>query len=138
VFLLKPHHNQRWSARHARAEWEDVKNIVLADPADPRWEPFTSTSLLGICDAVITSPSTVALDAARAERPVAVVCGPSLERFAPLTRLEGSENWIDFTRRAYEPAARGDELSKARAFAARWVLPGPAAARIAEAVQGGV
>ncbi len=48
-------------------------NLIIADPAHPDWEQFTASQLINSLDGVITTPSTVALDAARAGKPVAVV-----------------------------------------------------------------
>src|SRR3989344_1479572 len=73
TFLLKPHHNQRWSAIHWPRRFSHFPNIRLLDPLDPEWEPYAAQAIIAISDAVITTPSTVALDASRAACPVGVV-----------------------------------------------------------------
>ncbi|NEQ55292.1 MAG: hypothetical protein F6K11_35105, partial [Leptolyngbya sp. SIO3F4] len=71
-FLVKPHHAGLWLTKRYKGKLPDCENIVIADPRNPEWEPFTAPALIAISDAVITTPSTVALDAARAACPVAV------------------------------------------------------------------
>lgn len=96
LFVVKPHHAGQWLSKnpHALAEAE---NILLADPADPRWERFTAGAIIERAAAVITTPSTVALDAARVRCPVAVA-GYDLELpvYAPLSILQGASDWRAF------------------------------------------
>jgi len=106
--MLKPHHGGLWSVRnnHLLPDWPP--NLILADPTDPFWEPFTSTSLLQLADMVITTPSTVALDAVQAGKPVAVAAyGLDLPAYTPLPLLQSPEDWSAF-------AAQADSVSDAR------------------------
>lgn len=103
--VLKPHHGGLWSVRN-RALIEDwPPNLALADPTDPRWEPFTAPSLMAAADLVVTTPSTVALDAAQARKPVAVASyGLDLADYRPLPMLNGLADWVRFMRQD-RPAA---------------------------------
>lgn len=121
--LLKPHHAGMWTSRNRASISQWSPNLVLADPSDPLWEPFTAPSLIAAADLVITTPSTVALDAALARKPVAVAAyGMDLPAFEPLPLLQGGSDWIEFGRDA-APAAGA--LDRAR-FVNRSTLSGPA------------
>ena len=95
--VLKPHHAGLWSIRHTHLFPQWPQNLVLADPTDPFWEPFTAPSLLELADAVITTPSTVALDAVQAGKPVAIAAyGLDLAAYSPLTLLHSLQDWLTF------------------------------------------
>lgn len=121
--LLKPHHAGMWSARNKKAFAQWSANLVLADPSDPFWEPFTAPSLVEAADLVFTTPSTVALDAALAAKPVAVAAyGMPLPAYEPLPKLQSADNWIDFAREGQSPQA----ARRSAEFVARTTLPGMA------------
>jgi hypothetical protein len=72
---------------------------------------------------VITTPSTVALDAALARKPVAVVAyGHDLPAFQPLPLLQSAADWIGFG----EQAASADTARKRAAFVTRNTKAGSA------------
>jgi hypothetical protein len=107
--ILKPHHAGLWSVknRHMISPWP--ANLIVADPTDRFWEPFTAAALVTLADAVITTPSTAALDAAQARRPVAVAAyGLDLPAYAPLPLLQSSRDWGAFVQQvgAVEDARR--------------------------------
>ena len=131
TFVLHPHPTQRWLGIHHEGRFSQYKNFLMADPKDPEWEPYTAGAFARICDAVITTPSTVALDAAMADRPTAVVGDPlKLGRYAPLPFLSEAKDWADFL----NSLTRKESLERLRQqsseFAARWVVPGDARERI--------
>jgi hypothetical protein len=114
--LIKPHHAGLWAAKNRGAFPAWTANLVMADPTDPFWEPFTAPSLIAAADLVITTPSTVALDAALARKPVAVVAyGHDLPAFQPLPLLQSAADWIAFG----EQAASAETARKRAAFVAR-------------------
>lgn len=119
--LIKPHHAGLWSAKNRGSFPAWTANLVMADPTDPFWEPFTAPSLIQAADLVITTPSTVALDAALARKPVAVVAyGHDLPAFQPLPLLQSAADWISFG----EQAASTDSARKRAAFVTRNTKPG--------------
>ncbi|HEY5412111.1 MAG TPA: hypothetical protein VIJ94_15420 [Caulobacteraceae bacterium] len=129
LFLVKPHHAGRWLSRHperlrARA------NLVVVDPTDSAWEPHTAPALIASVDMVLTTPSTVALDAARTGRPVAVL-GYDLELplYEPLPIVRGADDLGRFLEMGLDDALRLNE-----AFLRRAVLPGRADHRIAAVI----
>lgn len=99
--ILKPHHAGLWSVRnrHLIPQWPS--NLIVADPTDPFWEPFTAGALVQLADAVITTPSTAALDAVQAGKPVAVgAYGLELPLYAPLPLLQSAADWSAFVAQA--------------------------------------
>jgi hypothetical protein len=123
--LIKPHHAGMWSAKNRAAFPQWAPNLVMADPSDPFWEPFTAPSLIAAADLVITTPSTVALDAALARKPVAVVAyGMELPAFAPLPLLQSGADWIAF---GSDPQATQGARRRAE-FVSRTTRPGVAEA----------
>lgn len=113
--ILKPHHGGLWSVKNAHQFPDWPNNLILADPTDPSWEPFTAPALLQLSDMVITTPSTVALDAAQANRPVAVAAyGLALPTYAPLPLLQSLADWDAF-------AADGSDAPGSRRARARFI-----------------
>ncbi|WP_245512816.1 hypothetical protein [Rhizobium sp. BK376] len=97
TFLLKPHHAGRYLAKNKHLLADAPSNIVLADPTVSPWEHYTAGAIIGSVDAVITTPSTVALDAAGATCPVAVVgYGMTLPVYEPLPILTDAGSWLSF------------------------------------------
>ena len=129
LFLIKPHHAGRWLSRHPE-RLKTRANLVVVDPTDSAWEPHTAPALIASVDVVLTTPSTVALDAARTGRPVAVL-GYDLELplYQPLPIVRGSDDLDRALEMSLDEALRLNE-----AFLRRTVLPGRADHRIAAAI----
>lgn len=94
LFVLKPHHDQRWSVKKNYAKRHKPANFICADPKDPQWEPFTAQDMVGSADLVVTTPSTVALDAAQNRVPT-VIAGydESTDFYKPLIRITSLMDW---------------------------------------------
>ncbi|NEQ55179.1 MAG: hypothetical protein F6K11_34505, partial [Leptolyngbya sp. SIO3F4] len=87
---------------------------------NPEWEPFTAPALIAISDAVITTPSTVALDAARAACPVAVAgYDLSLPNYEPLPILRNVDDWQSIVSKLNVPDARHTLVDNANGFVKR-------------------
>jgi hypothetical protein len=128
IFLLKPHHAGMWLTKRYKGEQPVSPNLVVANPENPAWQQYTADQLLGRMAAVITTPSTVALDAARQDLSVAVVAHDmELDLYAPLKEIRSTQDWGDFVSDALN-IAKPDPLS--RAFVERIIINGPTAARI--------
>ncbi len=134
LFLIKPHHAGRWTSRN-RALIGERANLVVTDPTNSAWEPHTAPALIAGVDKVVTTPSTVALDAVQTGKPTAVF-GYDLELplYQPLPvigALGELQAFLDETDDAF--------LLRNEAFLKRARLPGRAdhriAARIAEALR---
>jgi hypothetical protein len=105
---------------------------VIADPQTPPWENHTASALLGNMAAVITTPSTVALDAARYGLPVAVFGGGlDLSNYQPLPLLQALTDWQTFVKAALDDEQRGGLKSAASSFVGRVLVEGDGAQRIA-------
>lgn len=118
MFLLKPHHAGRWAAK---AAWSHApENFRLVDPLDPEWEAYTAPYIIAAAQRVVTTPSTVALDAALAGKPVAVVgYGLDLPVYEPLPILRSGADWSAFINQDADAARVGD---CSRAFLRRNVM----------------
>lgn len=133
TFLLKPHHAGRYLAKNSHLLADAPANIVLADPTVPPWEAYTASAIIGSVDAVITTPSTVALDAARAVRPVAVAgYGMTLPVYEPLPILTSAGSWLSFIDGV--GAASSELQSCLGEFRMRHVIEGDAVGRILERI----
>ncbi|MDH4083356.1 MAG: glycosyltransferase [Nitrospira sp.] len=131
VFLIKPHHAGMWLTSRYKGERPHGANIVIANPDKAPWERFTAGQLLGRLDGVITTPSTVALDAARANVPVTVI-GYDLDvsYYAPLTVVSTIDQLREFVQSINEKLDSADLIKLSRLFVERRVLNGDAAQRI--------
>ncbi len=106
-------------------------NLVIADPTDPKWENFTAPALLEVADAAITTPSTVALDAARLGRPVAVVgYDLALEKYHPLPILRKSHDWTDWVNQLTSTEGYHKLQQTGQRFLQKQTLSGDATSRI--------
>ena len=133
MFLVKPHHAGQYLAKSWHLLNSAPPNVVLADPASRPWEPFTASAIIGSADAVITTPSTVALDAARAGRPVAVTrYGLRLPLYEPLPLLECAADWLAFLDSV--TANPGAFAGRLEDFCRRHVLEGDAVGRILDKI----
>lgn len=100
-FLIKPHHagvwlNKAMSDSQFAINWP--ANIYVIEVSDPFWERYTGNQIVGACDAVITTPSTIAVDSSLCGVPVAVVANNlgDLDYFGPLTLLMTDSDWTDY------------------------------------------
>jgi len=133
TFLVKPHHTGLWLTKRYQGKLPDADNLIIADPKAPEWEAFTAPALIEIADAVITTPSTVAVDAVRAGCPVAVVAyDMDLPNYEPLLLLRCEADWQAVASRANRDNGYG--ISEAQAFKASRLLPGDAVQKIMDRI----
>lgn len=132
-FLVKPHHAGVWLTRRYEGETPAGDNLVIADPQQPPWERHTASALMPLLSAVITTPSTVALDAARLGLPVAVVAqGLDLPGYRPLPLLQTHEDWRGFVTQVLDPARVDSLRQHATQYVERVLVPGNAAVHIVD------
>ncbi|MCB0403314.1 MAG: hypothetical protein KDD51_00915 [Bdellovibrionales bacterium] len=123
LFVIKPHHAGMWFTKENR-EFA-FKNLLVVDPKDPEWEPYTAPDLIPNFDAVITTPSTVALDSASMGVRTAVAAYDlDLHKYSPLPLLRNAGDWLCFIKNSNSPAVE-------QTFVSRWVRTGNAAERAA-------
>ncbi|NJM92199.1 MAG: hypothetical protein HC861_05815 [Rhodospirillaceae bacterium] len=126
-FLVKPHMGGQWFVRGG-SNAPLPSNVEIAHPAAARWRRFTADAFLAHASAVITTPSTIALDAARYGVPAALVTyGIAAQNYHPLPRLEQAGDWLTFVDQIRRGAYDRGQLD---AFFADAVVPGDAVARI--------
>ena len=126
-YLVKPHMGGQWFVSGG-SNAPLPPNVEVAYPAAPRWRRFTADAFLAHASAVITTPSTIALDAARYGVPAALVAyGIAAQNYHPLPRLEQFEDWLAFV----DQIRRGAyDRGKLDAFFADAIIPGDAVDRI--------
>lgn len=131
AFLVKPHNAGMWLTHRYKGDVPHARNLFIADPQAPQWAPFTAGDLLGNLSAVITTPSTVALDAARYGMPVAVVWHTlSLENYIPLFAIRNGDDWQEFVKQSLQSDSASDLTNKARQFADKSLVGNLAASKI--------
>ncbi len=120
--LLRPHPAGAWSDQlsHQLAQFS---NITRADAGLARQSPDGSADILGEIARVITTPSTIALDAALAGVPTALAAGGGAV-YHPLPELRTPRDWIAFSQGdGFDPSALDQ-------FRSRVLLAGDGAPRI--------
>ncbi|WLG96488.1 hypothetical protein [Pseudomonas sp. FP198] len=133
TFLVKPHHAGLWLTSRFKGDKPAAANIVIADPKDPAWEAYTAGSLLGRMKAVITTPSTVALDAARRSLPTAIVAHTlELDNYFPLHQIRHAEDWSHFVLATLDASALSERITASAQYVERMILAGDAAERIVD------
>jgi hypothetical protein len=130
-FLIKPHIAGMWLTTRYLGELPKINNLIIVDPNDPQWEGTTASELFGSLIATITSPSTIALDAARANIPVAIVAHElDLENYEPLPLIYNIEDLHAFVSDVLD-TNRSQMLQKnSQKFLDRVLIPGNAARQI--------
>lgn len=128
TFLIKPHQAGLWLTKRYKGDRPVADNLLIADPDNADWQHFTADQLFGRMAAIITSPSTIALDAARRGLSVAVVAHElQLDQYTPLPSIRSAQDWVDFVASALA-STQPDERSND--FVKRTVIEGPAASKI--------
>lgn len=132
TFLVKPHHAGLWLTQRYEGQRPAAPNLVIADPQTSLWENHTASALLGSMTAVITTPSTVALDAARYGLPVAVFAGGlGLTNYQPLPLLQELPDWQAFIKATLDAEQRASLINASSSFVRRVLVEGDGAQRIA-------
>ncbi|MFK7731865.1 MAG: glycosyltransferase [Pseudomonadales bacterium] len=103
-FLVKPHPAGQWFALSDRVPYDLPPNVVTIDNTDDEWKHISGTQLVRFVDAVITTPSTIAIDAAIAKVPIAVVAQSmgTLDMYSGLDMLHHAEDWNEFVGRCVD------------------------------------
>lgn len=128
VFLIKPHNAGLWLTKRYKGDRPAAPNIVIIDPENNEWRNYTADQLMDRMAAVITSPSTVALDAARRGLPVAVVAHDiALAGYSPLPQISLAQDWVDFV---LDLEGKPFPDTRSSDFVGRAIIAGPAASRI--------
>lgn len=135
TLFLRPHPAGKWLTMRHQGRRPLADNLLVADPDDPRWDDWVGAEVLAIADGVITTPSTVALDAARFGNAAAVVAyDQDVSPYAPLPTLRSSGDWLEFVRGVREPASRASLAGRGREFRDRVTIAGDAAVRAIDVV----
>lgn len=103
-FIIKPHHQGKWLTHRSNLHYHFPNSVTIIDPSQPEWINHTAPELFPYLDAVISTPSTVVLDAAYHELPTAVFAYQlTLRKYLPLPHLESQADWSDFISNVLDP-----------------------------------
>ena len=128
-YKIRTHPQGRWLDSNSALSLLKLPNVTVAPELGSAEEALHA--LFKSAKGVITTPSSVALQAAQAGLPVAVVGGGlDLSRYQPLTQLSKHKDWIEFIKRIEDPAGFDSLRHLSSDFVARVIEPGNAAYRI--------
>lgn len=135
-FILKPHPGIVKRSRIHTEFLYSLRGIKVLDPARRESTIWSTPKLLTHALAVITTPSTIALDAAMVAAPVAVTRYgqqiPYYDYYKPLPLIDTTRDLENFISLALTDQTRLQDLS--RSFLERVCMPGNAAERILDTI----
>ena len=135
-FILKPHPGALVRTRRHSESLDSLAGIEVLDPAHPESAQWPTPRLIAHALAVITTPSTIALDAALAETPVAVIrygqMIPYYAYYEPLPLIDTPADWEDFLNKVSLDPQLLEPPRKA--FLDKVIIPGDAADRLLDVV----
>jgi hypothetical protein len=123
--LLRSHPAGAWAERELGHELAQFDNITRIGGDEARRRLDGGAEVLRGLARVITTPSTIALDAAQAGRPVALAVSGG-DAYAPLPVLNGPRDWIAFA------SGEADDPNSLDQFLSRVLVAGDGAPRIIE------
>jgi hypothetical protein len=133
-FLVKPHPAGQWITERFKGTVGFPPNVTIVNSRTREWVGVSAADILRHAAAAVTTPSTIALDAARLERPVALAAyGLDLTNYRPLSLLRTGNDWSAFLVSALGER-RGDTVELSKRFAASATMEGDAVGRMLEVV----
>lgn len=130
-YILRTHPQGRWLEREDAKPLLQFPNVTVLSTND--LEEDSLLSVLESIDAVITTPSTVAVHAARLGLPVAVIAnGLKLDRYAPLPLIKNQADWSTFVEALSEASKVSRYQDLSRKFVGSSIYSGDAAGRIVD------
>lgn len=139
-FFLKPHPGALVRTRRHDAALESLRAVEVLVADHPESDRLSTPRLIASATAVVTTPSTIALDAALAGTPVAVVRYdqkiPYYALYEPLPLINTRADWQDFL----DKVSRDPQLLEPsrQTFLDNVILPGDAAERLLDVVIAGL
>lgn len=135
-FLIKPHPTGAWLTKIDESEKPTIDNLIIIDQNNTSLSNRNSSSIIENLMAVITTPSTIALDACLANKPVAIV-SENLETssYNPLSMLRNKEDWQEFIAAVLDDYLLIKEQEKSTIFVNRTLVSGNATSRILEDIE---
>lgn len=126
TFFIKPHPAGMWLTSRFKGSVPQGPNILIANQAESVWEKPVLGDFMRKLSAVISTPSTVILDSARADIPT-LVCGfdLQLDKFEPLPIAKTTSDWLAFVQKL-ETNNTADLHQKNTQFVERAVIQGDA------------
>jgi len=130
-FILRSHPvSIRKRGREMASVLSSMDNVEVVDLIGEE-ENLTTPWLISHAVGVITTPSTIALDGALANVPVAISkYGLDLSYYEPLCLLDGLDDWQGFLDRISEEPGKRELKQNGEQFLSRVLVPGDPATRI--------
>ena len=131
-FVLKSHPvSVRRRSKELTARLSSMENVDVADLLEREKSALMTPWLLTHALGLITTPSTIALDCALANTPVAVTRYElDLSYYFPLSLLESVDDWFEFLDHLTEKSCYNRLKQNGECFRSRVLIPGDAAANI--------
>lgn len=131
IFFIKPHPAGMWLTSRFKGSVPTAENIIIADPLSPSWDKYSINDFWKKMSAVISTPSTVILDAVREGLPT-LVCGfdLQLENYSPLFIAKSTQEWFQFIDQLQDGNIQSLKEANQQ-FLNRTLVEGDAATRIA-------
>jgi len=135
-FLIKPHPTGAWLTKIDESEKPTIDNLIIIGQNNTSLSNRNSSSIIENLMAVITTPSTIALDACLVNKPVAIV-SENLEtsNYHPLSMLRNKEDWQEFIIATLDDCLLIKEQEKSTNFINRTLISGNATSRILEDIE---
>ncbi len=132
VFFIKPHPAGMWLTSRFKGDIPAAENIIIADPLSSSWDKYSINDFWQKMMAVISTPSTVILDAVRESLPT-LVCGFDLhlDNYKPLPIAKSMQDWIQFIDQLQSGDTQAFKEAN-KSFINRTLITGDAATRIAD------
>lgn len=120
TFFVKPHPAGRWLTKHPEMLTTLPDNVIIMHPNEKDWAMVGAHDIISAVDGVITTPSSIAIDAAQCAKRVAIVKDDlnDLENYDPLDFLETTEDWHTFVNQVTQ-GQKTQDMSKTDAFLKR-------------------
>lgn len=132
TFILKPHPSSFWLGQFKLAQ-TFPENLHIIDRQIEEGQKLSAKDWLKYSVAAITTPSSIALDAASMGKPVAIAAfGMDLPAYQELPLLNTTEEWEEFITQATTDPKKYQDMSMV--FAQKSMLPGNATSAIIDYV----
>jgi len=130
-YILRTHPQGRWLEREDAKPLLQLPNVKVLSTNE--LEEDSLLSVLASIDAVITTPSTVAVHAAKLGLPIAVIANSlELDRYAPLPLIKNKADWSSFVEALSEGSKFNQYQDLSRKFVENSIYSGDAAGRIVD------
>jgi hypothetical protein len=135
TFLVKTHPSGCWLNSKDGEALANISNLILVKPDIEKWTNLSVNQIFPILCGVISTPSSVAVHAARHELPVALVAeNLNIKRYSPLFGITEYNDWAGYVHMLENDENVKELKLKSAQFLERATVPGNSAALIIDDV----